>query len=157
VNFQSLGAKVLVASQPSMDVTISNWSGITLGTPTKGPHPSNSYQFADNVSYATGKHNLRFGFEAKHFSRSHLSFFRSGGSATFTGQLLSDAGKSTAGNAFAEFLLGRTGTWIQSSVSNWSPRNTFYALYVQEDFRVTPRLTLNLGLRWDPRSPFSEP
>ena len=37
VNFQSLGARVLIASQPTMDVSISNWSGITLGTPTKGP------------------------------------------------------------------------------------------------------------------------
>jgi hypothetical protein len=157
VNFASLGARILIASQPTMDVTISNWSGITLGTPTAGKHPSDTLQFSDHASYATGKHNLRFGMNFQRFTRSHFSYFRSGGTASFSGQLLSDAGKSTAGNAFAEFLLGRTASWIQSSVSNWSPNNNFWSLYVQDDYRVTPRLTLNLGLRWDPRTAYSEP
>ena len=157
VNFPSLGAKTLIASQPTMDVTISNWSGVTLGTPFRGPDPSNTLQFADNLSYSTGRHSLRMGADFRRFTRSHLSFFRSGGAATFSGQILSDPGRSTAGNAFAELLLGRTASWIQSSVSDWKPNNNYVALYLQEDFRITPKFTLNLGLRWDPRLPFKEP
>src|SRR5213079_596616 len=64
---------------------------------------------------------------------------------------------AAAGNAFADFLIG-----IPSAVSQDAPvtayTNTWYsALFVQDDYRIHPRLTLNLGLRWDVQTAPTDP
>jgi hypothetical protein len=66
-------------------------------------------------------------------------------------------GPTQAGNAFADFLIG-----IPSAVSQDAPvtayTNTWYvALFMNDDFRVHPRVTLNLGLRWDVQTPPTDP
>ena len=64
---------------------------------------------------------------------------------------------AAAGNALADFLIG-----IPSAVTQDAPvtgyTNSWYtALFAQDDFRVHPRLTLNLGLRWDVQTPPTDP
>ena len=70
--------------------------------------------------------------------------------------MFSERGRNNAGNSFAEFVLGQASAWRQQS--SWSERltNNYIALFVQEDWRATSRLTFNLGLRWDPRFDFKE-
>ena len=64
---------------------------------------------------------------------------------------MSDPGRTNAGHAFAEFLLGRPTSWRQQSAWSEFLYTNLFALYVQDDIRLTPKLTLNLGLRWDPK------
>jgi hypothetical protein len=148
-NYQTLGANVKTAPNfPTMDLSISNWSGISLGL-GYGNH-QDAYEFADNLSYTTGKQSLKFGFNFKRHLLDKSSYFLTGGTASFSGQILSDAGKSNAGNSFAEFLLGKPNTWQQQSA--WSEKlySNAFTLYVQDDIRLTRKLTVNLGLRWEP-------
>ncbi len=150
VSYDKLGARVRsIPGFETMDLGISNWSGISLGLGYYGPQTT--YVLGDNVSYATGKHNLRFGGEVKKYRLDIASYWMSGGTATFNGQLYSDPGKANAGNAFAEFLLGKMSLWRQQSF--WSERlyTNFVAFYFQDDIRLTPKLTANVGLRWDPK------
>ncbi|MBM3738864.1 MAG: TonB-dependent receptor [Acidobacteria bacterium] len=155
ISFSKLGARTrYIPGFATMDVGIANWSGISLGLGYYGPQAT--YQVGDTVSYATGKHNLRVGGEAKRYRLDIASYWLSGGTATFNGQMLSDPGRSNAGNAFAEFILGTGSAWRQQSF--WSSRiyNWSTGLFVQDDIRLTRKLTMNAGLRWDPRYDINE-
>lgn len=149
VTLQTLGARIIVPQNlPNLALAITNWAGISVGIPYV--NGIENYQLADTVSYVTGKHNLRAGFDIKRFRMDRTAAFTSAGQATFNGQLFSDPGKSNAGNAWAEFLMGQMSNWLQTST--WGERiyANYVAAYLQDDIRLTNRLTINLGLRWDP-------
>ncbi len=155
ISFTKLGARTrYIPGFATMDVGISNWSGISLGLGYYGPQAT--YQIGDTVSYATGKHNLRVGGDAKRYRLDIASYWLSGGTATFNGLMLSDPGRSNAGNPFAEFLLGVGSAWRQQSF--WSSRiyNYSTSMFFQDDIRLTHKLTLNAGVRWDPRYDINE-
>jgi len=150
ISFTKLGARTrYIPGFATMDVGIANWSGISLGLGYYSPQAT--YQLGNTISYATGKHNLRIGGEVKRYRLDIASYWMSGGTASFNGQMLSDPGRSNAGNPFAEFMLGVGSEWRQQSfwdsrIYNWST-----GLFLQDDIRVTQKLTVNVGLRWDPR------
>lgn len=155
ISFTKLGARTgYIPGFATMDLSVSNWSGISLGLGYYGPQAT--YQASDTISYSTGKHNLRIGGDVKRYRLDIASYWMSGGTATFNGQMLSDPGRSNAGNAFAEFVLGVGSAWRQQSF--WSSRiyNWSTGFFVQDDIRVTQKLTVNVGLRWDPRYDINE-
>jgi hypothetical protein len=114
---------------------------------------------ADSANYATGRHNLRFGGEMRLYKTGATGYYRSGGDVSFTGQLLSDAGKQNAGNAYAEFLLGDATTFVQAGatcIAEACPtQHRYFPLFVQDDIRLTSKLTINAGMRWEPRGGMS--
>lgn len=155
VSLEAFGARVnTVPGFPTMDVGISNWSGISMGLGYNSPQTT--YQISNVVSYTHGRHSLRFGGEYKRYRLDVASYWLSGGNISFGGQLLSDPGLTNAGNAFAEFLLGYASSWRQQSFSSWRLFNHYPSLFVQDDIRLTSRITVNLGLRWDPKLDYSE-
>src|SRR5262249_51016717 len=105
-----------------------------------------------SVSKTIGGHNLKTGGE---FRYNFLDFSLPGypsGSFSFSQQITSQdrfAGSSTQGNGFASMLLG----WGSGSRYDHVPwamtRNHYCAGYVQDDWKVSRKLTLNLGLRYD--------
>ncbi|HEX3248162.1 MAG TPA: TonB-dependent receptor, partial [Pyrinomonadaceae bacterium] len=121
---------------------------------------SNQYNLVDTFSMTHGRHSLRFGGEAIQYQLNRFNNFAVRGALT-TGS--TSSGSSPALPAFANctlntndctafqnFLRGRV-TAIQSAFGD-PARNfvaTDYAAFVQDDFRWSPRLTLNLGLRWE--------
>jgi outer membrane receptor protein involved in Fe transport len=155
ISFGQLGGNIKsIPGFRTMDVGITNWSGISLALGYFSPQTT--YQLSETISYATGKHNLRFGGDVRRYVLDIASYWLSGGTASFSGQLLSDPGKANAGNSFAEFLLGRVGSWRQQSFSSWTLYNWYAALFVQDDIRLNNRLTLNMGMRWDPKTDYRE-
>ena len=153
-----LGAKVLtVPGTNILNLAVTGWSGISFNG---GAHTyTRSLHIADSANYATGRHNLRFGGEIRRYKTGAIGYYRSGGDVSFTGQLLSDAGKQNAGNAYAEFLLGDAATFLQAGatcIAETCPTEHFYfPLFVQDDIRLTSKLTVNAGMRWEPRSGMS--
>ncbi len=153
-----LGASVkTVPGTNILNLAITGWSGISFngGAATY----TRSLHIADGFNYATGRHNLRFGGEILRYKTGATGYYRSGGDVSFTGNLLSDAGKQNAGNAYAEFLLGDATTFQQAGatcIAQPCPTQHFYfPLFVQDDIRLTSKLTINAGLRWEPRSGMS--
>jgi hypothetical protein len=109
---------------------------------------SNQYNLVDTFSLTTGRHSLRFGGEAIQYQLNRFNNFAVRGALT-TGATPA-AGGTPAFTAFQNFLQGRV-TAIQSAFGD-PARNfvaTDYAAFIQDDFRWSPRLTVNVGLRWE--------
>ncbi len=107
---------------------------------------SNNYNIVDTFSWIKGKHTFRFGGERVQYQLNRFNNFAVRGALT-TGQT---TGTGNAFSAFQNFLQGRV-TAIQSAFGD-PARNfvaTDYAAFAQDDYRLTPRLTVNLGLRWE--------
>lgn len=124
-------------------------SGLTAMSVPAGGVQSNNYiyTYMDSVTWAKGKHVMKFGFSHQIF-RNFVGEVPSYGSFTFDG--------SMTGNAYADFLLG-----VPRQVTRSTPisNRTSYAgesgFYGEDTFKVTNNLTLSYGLRWDyMRSPF---
>jgi carboxypeptidase family protein/TonB-dependent receptor-like protein len=123
----------------------------TLGVGCKNVDPSESYVYQDTYSYLRGKHSLKFGGE---FRRYRYNTFEPGplsGNFSFNDRETSLPGFTTStGHPFASFVLGAVHSGSRS-VYTTEPgyRAGLYAFFAQDDFKVSPKLTLNLGLRWE--------
>lgn len=106
-----------------------------------------------------GRHTARFGFEGNMLNY-NVQTAESGFNGlvidrTFT-QLHPTAGDSTSGNAWASLLLGYHNA-IQYTINpSYALHQLYLAPFVQDDWRVSNRLTVNLGFRWDYETPFTE-
>jgi hypothetical protein len=107
--------------------------------------------FSEKIAWVKGRHALRFGFDSQHElgSTGYLVFGR--GYYTFLNLTTSTLVGPAGGNAFASFLVGAPFQVLRDSfppgmIGLISNR---YGFFVQDDFKVTPRLTLNIGLRYD--------
>jgi len=117
---------------------------------------SNQYNLVNTFSWISGKHNMRMGGEGVQYQLNRFNNFAVRGSLTFGGtgtQSLANANCTLNTNdctAFQNFLRGRV-TAVQSAFGD-PARNfvaTDYAAFFQDDYRLTSRLTLNLGVRWE--------
>lgn len=119
-----------------------------------------SYTSLANVTKIVGAHSLKIGFEGR-MIRSNVWEARDatfGFSAGFTQGPDPNKANSTAGNSIASLLLG-TGTTGNSLIQAWknvAAQSFYYAGYIQDDWKVSSRLTLNLGLRYDFETPRTE-
>ncbi len=112
------------------------------------------YQILDNVTWTHGKHVISFGPEMRFNYIGIAAIGGDNGAVTFGTTVAAFPGAT----ALEDFL---TGTPSSGSILTGNPtRNTYYGafdLYVQDAFRVTPRLTLNYGIRWEDSTPWSNP
>ena len=137
------------------NVTINNYSSI--GDSTEGPYANNNstLQFVDNFSWIRGKHTFRFGgeFRREHYDQDGNQFAR--GQFTFQPNATVNPTTKTGGDSFADFLLGQL-YQSEAAVAIGSARNLRQAtaFYVDDTWRVTPKLTLALGVRYEITPPF---
>jgi hypothetical protein len=140
-------------------ISITGYSG--FGDDSEGPYANdnNSLQFVDNFSWIRGKHSFRFGgeFRRDNFQQVGNQFAR--GSFGFdpeaTGITGATLASRTGGNAFADFLLGyskRSEAAVQIAAANF--RNNSYAAYIDDVWKVTSNLTVNMGLRYELTPPW---
>ncbi len=118
----------------------------------------NLWDVSDGVSWVRGAHTIKAGFDWIHFQLNYLQSEMARGSFTYTGAFTSANGTpGTTGDALADFLLGfPQNTSRDVGDTQAYMRQNSYGTYVQDDWRVTPRLTLNLGLRYEYVTPFTE-
>lgn len=114
-----------------------------------GPYNSNPiYSLKDNVSKLLGKHSLQFGGYFQAVQKNELGGELGAGS--FPGFITYNPSRSqtSTGNPFSDLLLGYIATFgQQSSTVKYYNRYKMFEPYINDDWRVTNRLTLNLGLR----------
>lgn len=133
-------------------LTFGDGSAPTLGSPTYLPsvEVQNTYVLSDNLNWVKGKHTLKFGAEIR---REEFTIFQPAsprGNEGF-GTALSDnpANPGTGGSGLASFLLGLSNGGGINNLHNVDYFRPLYSFYTQDDWKLTPKLTLNLGLRYE--------
>jgi hypothetical protein len=132
------------------------------GSLDKGFQTGNRWQFLDDLTWITGKQTIKMGFEWRHHQ-----FNLVGWSRNISGSWRFDRGEtagydaqgnslSATGDPFASFLLGQVDNAMFAAFQPTTWREAYTASFVNDEIKVTPKLTLNLGLRWDYQFPKSE-
>lgn len=118
---------------------------------------SGVWDLADNLSKAFGRHVLKFGAEFMLIRPSTFAASNGRASFGFTGVFTQNPqSRSGTGNSIADLLLGDANSMTAGTVAQAVERGWFGAGYVQDQWTLTPQLTLNLGARYEYASPYIE-
>ena len=167
-----LGIAGTSRSSKDFGVPVINVTGYDhLGEATNLPQDrhDNTYEYADSFSWTSGRHTIKFGAEIRHFQENFLFDSSARGTITFNPFFTAQTSETSAGvvnavtntgNAVADLLLGDPYTAsVSRSFAGINAntvaglRQTSTNLFAQDDFRVLPNLTLNLGIRWEYNAP----
>ena len=131
-----------------------SFSDGTTGIGSSGYQPAlehqHSYVFNENLSWVRGRHAMKFGTELRFEQFTILEPAAARGGMSFGNDFTDNpAAPGSGGEAIATFLLGIPDGGSITSLNNIIYNRQIYAVYALDDFKVTPRLTLNLGLRYE--------
>jgi hypothetical protein len=130
------------------NITMSGYSNLGEATFLPDTKGSDTFQANDGISWTKGAHFLRVGAEFRWVRSRYQIWGNARPTFAFNGAF--------TGNSFADFLLGDPNTAAISSVIVGDIRYRYYGGYVNDDWKVTPRLTINLGLRYEYWTPAFE-
>jgi hypothetical protein len=115
-------------------------------------------QLVDNFSWTLGKHSWKFGGEVRRVRYNQIGGVVTRGRFNFDGRFTQQPllpAAQRGGLPFADFLLGHFNNaegQVGAPIANF--RSNYFALYAQDNWKLTPKLTLNYGLRWENDQPF---
>lgn len=133
-----------------MYTALPNFSNINItgdfmsagGFATPGLVNTTTYQFSDDFSLIKGSHQMQFGVNYIRPMQATTFCVYCNGLFTFSGQ--------DTGNAMADFISGSLDSFTQLNISHDNEKWNYIGLYAQDNWKISSRLTLNYGLRWEP-------
>ena len=144
-----LNSKFAIQGDPTLPRL--NITGFFTGqTSIAGPDAgSDFFAVKDSISMSHGNHSFKFGGEISYEQIVHDTLLDNYGVFAFNA--------SKTGNAYADFLLGLPATMTQDAPIRKLDNGAYYSFFAQDDFRIHPRVTLNLGVRYDLQQPLTDP
>ncbi len=140
-------------------ITINGTCCSTLGAGTNAKYVQNIFTPSDVVTLIRGKHILKFGGEVLMYQDNSTPWGNvNAGSFTFSGVFTQSAPAkgSSGGLGYADFLLGQVASWSASNTPIVGFRQKSPQVFIQDDWKLTPTLTVNLGLRYQIEGAWSE-
>lgn len=145
--FNSLGVNIASSTPPELQLAVTGFFTIASGHPADSNR--SNFHFTDSVHWVHGPHDIAIGGDFMRMQVSLVNTYRQNGGYTFSG-----AGNS--GNPLADFLIGDVNHFIQGGGEYFVRTGNLGSLFVQDTYRVSRSLVLNLGLRWDPFIPYTD-
>jgi hypothetical protein len=142
-------------------ISITNIYGLGPGSPSFANYKENNIDISDQVTLIRGRHILHFGgeifiFRADSTAWGAINSANLGFTGVYTAGSNVGSLASTSGVAYADFLLGYAKSWSASVSPEYGGRDKNPGIFVQDDFKVNPKLTLNIGLRWEGNTGWSD-
>jgi hypothetical protein len=148
----AFGSNIAVQGPASLpQLAVSGY--FTLGNAIDGPEAGTDFYALRNLLILNkGKHSLTLGGEASLNKDQQVTDLNNYGVFTF-----SSSTSARSGNALSDFVLGLPGTQTQDQPVDAIDNSFFYALFAQDNWRIRPNLTINLGVRWDLQTAPTDP
>jgi hypothetical protein len=128
------------------------WNGETGATDV--------HTFSGSLNWMRGSHNIKLGTEARVYRKTGAIYGQSTPALAFGGEYtagpVDNSPGAPMGQGFAQFLLGVPSSARIERNPSFAEQSTTYAAYLQDDWKVTSKLSLNLGLRWEGDGPMTE-
>lgn len=128
-------------------IFVNGWgpNGFTLWGNYNDTTAQHNYYITDNFTWIKNRHTIKAGYYQRILHNSKLQDWEAGGAYSFS------AGQpGSTGNVFADFLLGDGATFTQESTLDMKLSYPDYEAYVQDEYKATKKLTVDLGVRWTP-------
>jgi hypothetical protein len=140
----SSAASSALAAPPELVMSVTG--AFSINTNHLGDFDRGDFTIRENLTAVLGPHEMHFGGEIVRLSNHITNTFRMDGNFTFSGQL--------SGDGLADFMLGRASSFVQGGGEFKDLKGTRWGFFAQDNWRANQRLTLNLGVRWDPYFPY---
>jgi len=147
-SFHDLGINMYSNPDPEINLTVAGY--FYMDTDTTDSYPRREYQALDILRWMAGKHQLTMGGEYGHGMGDIVSDWTTDGQFTFSGAA------PFTGDSLADFVVGKFANLLQGTGQYRYTRFNIMDLFVQDSYRVSKRLTLDLGLRWEPFFPYTD-
>jgi hypothetical protein len=145
-SFTSLGVNTASTTPPELSLSVAGFFG--FNTNHFGNFNRGTDTIREDVSLEHGSHDLHFGGEIVRLRNHLVNDFTMNAEFSFYNSL--------SGNNLTDFMLGDVSEFLQGGGEFKDMVGTLWSPYVQDNWRVNRRLTVNLGLRWDPFIPYTE-
>jgi hypothetical protein len=150
-DFGAINATKPVAQFQETGISVSGYSGWgSGGSQPPGEWIRDNVEISEILTWVHGSHSIHVGTGITPWTRFDSS-------TGYQEEPIFNFNGSFSGNALADFLLGNVNTFTQTAGKAKFTRGREVNAFVQDTWRLTPRLSVNLGLRWDPFLPYSDP
>ncbi|MGA8184675.1 MAG: carboxypeptidase-like regulatory domain-containing protein, partial [Terriglobia bacterium] len=143
------------AGVPCIDITGYESGACAFGFSYNGPQPriDQTYEVTDNFSWVKGRHTMKFGFDMRRSAVENPFGFVNNGYFDFS----APAGfPYTTGDPAADFFLGASDFYEQTSGGFIDARTRAYYAYAQDEWKIRPNLTITYGLGWQVNTPIED-
>jgi carboxypeptidase family protein len=142
----SLGVQIYCGYLPKYTImTVTGGFSLGSGTENEFRARTNSFQIGDDISIVHGTHQFSFGTSVAWWNILHESHVRDGGVFAFN--------SSITGSGLADLLTGKLFSFTQATAHSFQTEQRYFGSYGQDTWKVTPKLTFNYGVRWEPYFP----
>lgn len=141
----SVGVKMTNIHPGYIDLSVSNHFSMGGGSNAPSIFHRNQWGFSDDIDWIRNRHHVSFGVVYIPVQMNERNVQRGNGTFGFNGSL--------SGEALADFMLGRPNSVIQQSLAEIGLRQKYIGLYVQDNFKVSRKLNMHFGVRWEPLLP----
>lgn len=145
-----------VPNQAFPNVNVTGITSIGAGQHAREQFPIQQHQWVDNLSITRGRHTFKMGGEVRISDNFEVTSNSISGQYGFVPQATGLPGTASSGLGFASLLLGSTNSLALRVTDELNRKSRYYSAFLQDDWTINQKLTLNIGLRWETDTPIKD-